>query len=564
MGLWRRHYTRLGTIGFLSLGVAAMAPSVAAEEIRPVEQGVLAPISHGGIALATPEANSARSRVVTVSLLPPVDAPTYSNLKRQAQRNPAAQEADVLRVPSGPEALAADVTISFVGLDRPSAANLGFVFVPPDPIVGKSPTTILQAANSAIRLSTTTGGTIQTLGLNTFFPAGGVAGGLLFDPKVYFDRNALNQRYYVVALQTNGSSTSTIWLAVSRSPNPLSLAPGSWCFYAIPAIRDAGTANASFADYPVVGAGATTFNIAVNNFRFPALGGGFTFSIVRTLNKPILANNAAACPAISFFTFQPSGVIGDATTFTLHPVQHYTSPSSFVGTASPAYLISTRFGTSNIYRVWRLRNCFAGSLACQLQVVSVVGAFTYGLQPDASQAGSALLLDTGDNRVTQAAGVGNSIQAVHGTLCNIGGGATESCIRWVRFTPTSTGASTSQQRTFGGDAGTFFFWPSLAVNLRQQTVVGFHRSSALSFLSTLWTMKESASTVFPGALPITTGTCAQTTRRTGDYMGAQTDPSDIRSFWLTGERATLIGGACQWEMQVIKVDTGVDVTNLNP
>src|SRR6185312_1436015 len=108
-------------------------------------------------------------------------------------------------------------------------ASNGFIFTPPDTSVAKSPTRVLEAVNGALRLSNTSGGTIATVDLNTFFGAA-VANGLLFDPKVYFDRNATNQRFYVVALQQNTNpKLSLIWLGVSRITNPSNLSSPNWC-----------------------------------------------------------------------------------------------------------------------------------------------------------------------------------------------------------------------------------------------------------------------------------------------------------------------------------------------
>ena len=50
------------------------------------------------------------------------------------------------------------------------------------------------------------------------------------------------------------------------------------------------------------------------------------------------------------------------------------------------------------------------------------------------------------------------------------------------------------------------------------------------------------------------GSCSSTaTNRTGDYSGAQLDPSDLTSFWLAGERNIVLGGSCQWETRVAKL-----------
>jgi hypothetical protein len=75
-----------------------------------------------------------------------------------------------------------------------------------------------------VRLFNNAGWVIATSNLNTFFAAS-TADGPAFDPKVYFDRNAANRRFYVTALQRDtGPNTSRILLAVSRSPGPPNLA----------------------------------------------------------------------------------------------------------------------------------------------------------------------------------------------------------------------------------------------------------------------------------------------------------------------------------------------------
>ena len=496
---------------------------------------------------------------------------TFEAMKTEARNNPAAQAADRLQRASGPQPLASDIVTSFVGLNRPGAVNNGFVFFPPDTIVGKSVTRVLEATNSALRLFTNTGGVLATRNLNAFFsvvPAG--SSGLLFDPKVYFDRNAVNRRFYVVALERRvAPNVSRIHLAISRSPEPGSLAAANWCRYAIDGRRNVGTANESWADYPGLGVGADALVISANNFRFS--NSTFTFAIVRAFRKLVAANNAAGCPAIPFFTFRPSATIGNGSVFTLQPVQHYTSPSSFAGTANPAYLVNTIFGSSNIYRVWRVRNV-AGAASLQ-GPTDVAGGFVYGIQPDAPQGGGPLL-STGDNRVTQAAAIGNALRAVHGTLCNVGGGLTESCVRHVRITvgQSAGGALTAgisgapEQGTFGFP-NEFYFWPGVAVNNEEQIILPFHfANSSLTGgrLSSWWTMKALGSPPEP-ILPITSGTCSQTlSNRTGDYIGAQTDPTDFHRFFLAGERATVIGGACQWETRIIGVNPGFGIINFDP
>jgi hypothetical protein len=148
------------------------------------------------------------------------------------------------------------------------------------------------------------------------------------------------------------------------------------------------------------------------------------------LNKLTAANNASGdCPTIPLFTFQPSNTSGDSGAFTLQPAQHCSGPSSFSGTSNPAYLVNTIYGSSASYRVWRVRNIDPPTLQGP---TSVLGNFMYGFPPDADQPDSSTLLDTGDVRVTQVAGLGNAISGVHGTVCNFTGSTpNEACVRPV-------------------------------------------------------------------------------------------------------------------------------------
>jgi hypothetical protein len=405
---------------------------------------------------------------------------------------------------------------------------------------------------------------MATKPLNTFFGATATQGRFR-DPKVYYDRNAVNRRFYVVALQNNGTTdatgTSRIWLAVSRSSDPANLELANWCRYTIDGKRNAGTVYSSFADYPGLGVGADKLVISANQFRFT--DNIFTFAIVRALNKLILSNNAASCPVVPVFTFQLSGVLGDGGAFTLQPAQHYTSPPSFAGTSNPVYLVNSiagfSDGSSNAYRIWRVRNL----APMTMQVATVAGNFVYSFPPNAPQQGSTVLLSTGDTRVTQVAGRNNLISAVHATGCVVGGPPTVSCVRHVRFSvgQSAAGALTaiiSDQTTFGSaGTGTFIFWPGVAVNNVGQTAIPYQSNRnfvGARFLSSYVTLRTGVTNSAP--FRITSGTCAQPFNRTGDYVGAQTDPLDFfptGSFWLAGERATLVTGTCKWQTQIIKL-----------
>lgn len=486
-----------------------------------------------------------------------VSAAAYAR-EKAAARARTARDPGVVQVPVPEEKSpvgAPTIPTLFNGLDRPSAANNGFTFTPPDTIVGKSPNRILEGTNSALRLFNNTGGTLATLDLNTFMGAP-TTNGRLFDPKVYYDRNATNPRFFVVAMQQTGrgdtnaaNDVSRIWIAVSRSADPNALNSG-WCRYNIEGRRNIGTASSSWADYPSIGAGRDTFSFTTNQFRFT--NDAFTFAVVHVWNKTVAENNATSCPTVPRSTFQPSATEGDFSRFTIQPAQHYTSPSSFTGTTNPAYYLSTRRGSSNEYRVYRVRNMASGSPT--MTQLTLTGT-SYSIPADAPQPGSNVLVDTGDNRVLQVGGVGNTLLGTFTTGCNFTAGtAPESCTLSprVNVTQTSSGALSASiaENTFSGFGNDLFVHhPSIAINTSLQAGATWLFNGTTRSLSSAAMIKNVAAG-WTGVLTYAPGSCSQTSNRSGDYTGAQTDPANVRTFWLAGEQSVTISGTCQWRTRI--------------
>jgi hypothetical protein len=495
----------------------------------------------------------------------PLNAERYRAEKARANSAPASGATTL----EEPGLTAATQSALFEGLNRFTGRHVGTgtIFAPPDTIVARSPITSLEAVNSALRLFNNKNGVVSTMDFNTFFSAP-TTGGFVFDPKVYYDRNSATPRYVVVALQKTGdndtnaaNNTSRIRLAISRTPNPTTLASSQWCRYNIEGRRNVGSANESWADYPGLGAGADALLVAVNQFRFPSPR-PFTFAIVHAWRKVAAYNNATACPSITRFTFQPSATEDDGTSFTLQPVQHYTSPSSFTGTANPAYLVNNSFSGSNNYHVWRVRNVATSPTMSNTTGRATVSAgVVLATPPDSPQPGTAATLDTGDPRVTQAAGRGNVIHHVNGNRCNFApSAATESCWLYTRSTvgQAATGNPSAVRNEFrhsGFGSGTFAYWPGVAVNSANNVVTPMQFSSASVFLQGRASYKPLTTGGFTQTFAFAPGTCAQTTtNRTGDYVGAQADPSNT-NLWVAAERATTVTGlsGCNWSTRVARI-----------
>lgn len=449
----------------------------------------------------------------------------------------------------------------------PSFPGAGFNgLTPADTTLGKSPNRLLQAVNSQIRLYANDGSLLASKSLAAFlgtdnFPLAP------FDPRLLFDRLGPNQRFYVVAteqdppLPDGRPAQSTLFLSVSRSPDPPSLDPAHWCTYRLWSQDDySGNGFATFADFPMLGVGADTFVISSNYRRNTAADSGFTYAIVEAFEKLSLSQNTTACPIATSAVYRPATSTNDQGRMFLQPVHHGTAPSSFPGASNPVYLVSTRPRNSDVteYKLWRLRNNSLGATPANLQEV-IVPAQPYTAPPFALQPGTTTTIVTNDCRVMAAAGLANTLWFVMTVRCNAGGGNDESCVRMVRLALSQSGglptAAVQQELTFGGGPNTFFYMPGLAVSSAERVAVPLLTSSSTLYQSFAVATKSASQSSFQPLQVLAAGVCPVPRRsddenfeRSGDYIGATADAADASRLWVSGESAALVGNpaACRW------------------
>jgi hypothetical protein len=561
---------------------------VSAEVLRPVTV-------KEGAARAGVGATAAPTRIHGYSpftMLGRMNSPEMRAIKQQARTDRRVGATEQALSLATPQSIAASVTQSFFGMNINDGVVGNFGSVPPDPNVAASPQRVIHVVNLGIRMYTRSGSVLQTKNLNQFFdtPVASNGASNLSDPKIIYDVNGPRNRFYITMIESNvvsgteneepgegpiprpgtdnagtaaaSTNFSTLHLAVSRSPNPSNLNPANWCFYRIDARLDRGTDLVNWSDFPSIGAGKDALVITTNQFTFNTFS--FVTSAIRVFRKLPLSNNAESCPSPRMFTFRASNQPGDPGAFTVQPVQHLTATSSFSGTSNPLYLINSIFtATTSVptktYFVYRIRNV-AGTPS--LSRTSVTGNYAYFVPPNIGQNNQAGAITTNDDRVLEAAGVGDAFWATHATACSFATGNV-ACARVIRVrvgqgAGGALQASITQQKTFGA-SGDFVFEPGLAVNTDETVAVPFHYASPRrtdNNLSTWWAVKAMDETDFSPFHPLVTGNCQQVVDRTGDYAGAETDPVDLKSFWLTGEAARPIasfGGACLWATRIIRV-----------
>lgn len=499
----------------------------------------------------------------TVANAPQSDHETqyYRQQKESARYGPAPTGAGTAQsVQSFGQALqpAASLPLVFNGLQAPGNTS------PPDTIAAGSQSRVIEGVNRQLRLSDgANGAAIDTQTLNTFFGTP-VANGLLFDPKVYFDRNSASPRFYITALvargqddNNNANNASSVLLAVARNQEPANLSNPNWCFYTFQGQTDPATSEAGWADYPMIGAGQDSFTISTNHFRFTDRA--FKRARLLVFNK----SDLEACRGVRTFTFFPSNVAGDFSHFAIQPAQHYDFTSSFPGTTNPVYLMSTDRGSNNRYHVYRVRNVASG--APSLHEIVLTGT-SYGFPPSSPQPNSAVLVNTGDNRVMQVTGNRNEVWGIFATVCNfVAGTPNESCTLSPRVVvgQNAAGAFTANivENVFWGFGDSIFVsYPSIARN-GNIAVSTWQISGATTSLSATAQLKTvnvggwgGVGVFAPGSCSLPATPPSTTVVRAGDYTGAHTHP-DVNNprFWMAGEQAIIINGTCQWRTRVARL-----------
>lgn len=472
-----------------------------------------------------------------------------ADAQEKALNDPNAEPPDVV-LALAPRSGSATPAVSFPGIDYLAGGQK----TPPDVGVARSTDRVLEAVNSALRLFDTNGTIRVTRTTAAFFGVPESPG--VFDPKVFYDRNS--QRFFIVVLEkvVNGDP-QRLFLAVSRSPNPIGLDVAQWCRYSMEARTDITTTDKAFADYPSLGVGRDMVMVTTNQF---VVGGGNQSKgnpLLRVFAKAPLVNNLTGlCPTLpSPAVFRPLALANSlpANAQALQPVQHYTLPNSTGGTSG--YLVSAKASPAKGYRVWRVRD--GATAAPRLEMTEVLGLRNYTKAPNATQP-AGISLDTGDTRILQASGIGDSIWAVQTTGCQIAAGNNEACFRVLRFnvSPTTSGfqAPIAEQATAGLLADNFLWMPSIAVTNSGRIGLALHMGSASLQHGSGWLTRVSGSSVFSPLNVLRSGTCSRggSGFRSGDYSGAQADP-DGTSLWLAGENFGTVGTSCNWQTRIIRV-----------
>jgi len=427
---------------------------------------------------------------------------------------------------------------------------------PPDTTGAVSANYVMSVSNDAIVIQDRSGTTLKTTNLNSFWTAAfGSAITPAWDPNVRYDPYA--DRWILVDMGAYGLSGSSMLIAVSATNDPR----GTW--YLRRVLSDSTTTTF---DHPRVGFSKNWIVVTGNQVQ-NASPNNFLYSVVYVYNKADLYANGSLPPQefsnlTTAFTLTPA-LTYDNTIDTMYLMANYNGNSGGQGYLS----LSTITGTVNS-PVLNLNAVFPSTSSTWASTVS---------QNFAPQLGSAQKIGVFDARMNTVVYRNGSLWATH-TVFVPAASPTRSAVDWWQV---ATDGTVQQFGRLEDTGGTYFYtYPSLAVNVNGDMLVGYSRMSSNSYGSGAYAFRAAADP---------TGTLRQEyvmssgqgggqntyvrldgngINRWGDYSATQVDPVNDTDFWTVQEyaSATANSWAMWWDSVIAPALSGpaLQSVSVNP
>lgn len=424
----------------------------------------------------------------------------------------------------------------------------GFRFIPPDNHIAAGIGHIVTATNVTLQWHTNVATPVQQYNqsLRTFFSSlSPPVNNFTFDPKVIYD--PYSNRFVVLSMERQDTAdgdpanTSRLLVAVSDDGDP----NGIWRYTAINSkINISGVDR--WADFPGFAADEEAVYISANIFGFGASG---TYAGVRLWVIPKSTFYAGQAPTISVINPHAGLANGGNTT----------QLTRMAGTAPAGvgiWLVATGWnsGASDQIRVLRIDNPLSVSPTINEQFLSLGDIDNTALAiPTAPQSGSATRIDAGDRRSSDAMWRNNELWVAHTVVPPSGTDTGQATAHWIRIN-TSNLASllVADQGSIGGEAlaaGTYTYYPNVAINDYGHATIGFSASAPSLFAGSYFVTRRSNDAAGTTSAPITLRAGSDYYVRTfgggnrwGDYSGIAVDPNN-QCFWVYNQHATTRGSS---------------------
>ena len=445
--------------------------------------------------------------ISTYDFFPQIDK--WLSAKRIAAENPSPR---TLKLPGVPNNLVPG-GITGRGTAIPSAQFPGQsqgLYIPPDPHMAVSFGFVVQVVNVSIAFFKKSDGSLLfQQRLSQFFgPISTIAPA--FDPKVFYDQH--NDRFLVIALETNGGDQSKILIAASDDSDP----NGNWNLLQIDSIVDVNGDH--WFDYPMPGYNADALVVNGNLFGGAGFGGSQSFVI----------------PTAGLY----SGAGTTVTGFFL------SSPSSIQGAGTMGSSLANIYGMS----VWNgssMRLFAWGDFLTTPTMVSTtvaVPSFSFVSSVPTRGGGN---LDTISWRILDANFRDGFLLGAH-TVAVIGD-FVRSRIQWYEFAindwPATGPPTLFQSGEIALPGSDNALQPAINKNVFGDISILFTRCSTNISADTMIASRVQTDAAGTLGLPVLISTSGGTWNnfRWGDYFAVVTDPSDDATFWGNGENVDSLG-----------------------
>jgi len=476
----------------------------------------------------------------------------------------------------GAAAYVPGVNFDTYNFDDNVTENAGFLFIPPDPIGAAGPDRLVGVVNAGIEARSKAGVLLWRDSLKDFFTNIGAAtlGTFCFDPKVVYDEHA--GRFVVVALERtdviDGAAVdaSRIHIAVSKTSSPATATAADWWVHSINSKLSNGGID-YWADYPGLEVDEEVVYITMNFFNFKSFAASYDerlFIIQKGLVGGLYGGGAAAVSLYDPYT--ATGVGGFKTTTMPCQVHGAAGVAPGVGTYLLSYSSLTYGGPGNPEALMLIRvNNPAGAATFVQEFVTISdienvgGAYGFPALPDAPQMGTATLIEVNDPRALDAVWRNGYIYFTTTINPNLYDPANQGTTTAHVIKLDATGVinsaspagliSLSAETDVGAEdiaAGTYTYFPCVAVNGSDDVKVGFAGSSSTTYGSA-YAAEIDQATFTPNPTAVVRAGVDYYIRtfspggagrnRWGDYTGISVDPADGTTFWMFNQWAMTRG-----------------------
>ena len=385
-------------------------------------------------------------------------------------------------------------------------------FIPPDTMGAVGPAHVMTTLNSEVAVQTRQGAVLSKVKLDAFWNMLGHAEA--FDPKLLYDH--FHQRWLFVTLADGESTASALMIGVSKTSDPT----GDWTLFDV----DADAGNTQWADYPNVGFNEQRVIVTVN--MFTVAGSAFVRSAIFSFSQQDLTATG------SFKTFFDPG-------FTFVPAVNY-DPGQ-----NTSYLLTQEDDGKSL----RIASV-SGPVGQETITTNVALAVSpEGWQFEAPngnflpQLGTSIVIEGNDSRLMNCVLRNGSLWCTHHIFLPAVGTVNRAAVQWWQIQP--SGAVIQLGRIEDPGARVHYAFPSIAVNVNSDVLIGYSRFSPDQFASANYTYHFSSD--LAGAtgddVELKAGEAPYTKDfgsgrvRWGDYSATVVDPLNDIDMWTIQEYA---------------------------